>query len=70
MFALAYMGRKRIFQMLSLHASGLLPLAAVLCTCSKALEGLRPVFVGPWSRISCTRRHQRMRVRLSLRKAA
>jgi hypothetical protein len=37
---------------------------------SKAIVGLRPVFFGPWSGISCTGRHQRMRVRLSLRKAA
>ncbi len=40
--------------------------ARVLAHGLKALE--EPVF-GPWSRIPCTGRHQRMRVRLSLRKS-
>jgi hypothetical protein len=39
-------------------------------TLHKRSKGLRPVFFGPGIRISCKRRHQHPRVRLSLRKAA
>jgi len=42
MFAQAYMGRKWIPQMLSLHAQGLLLLAEVLCPVAKRWKGLRP----------------------------
>jgi hypothetical protein len=71
MFAPAYMGRKRIFQMLSLHARGFLLLAVVcFARVAEALEVAAPVFFGPCTRISCTGLHQRMRVRLSLRRAA
>jgi hypothetical protein len=48
MFAPAYMGRKRIFQMLSLQVRGSLLLAAVFVLASQdRWKGLRPVFFGP-----------------------
>jgi hypothetical protein len=48
MFAPAYMGRKRIFQMLSLQVRGSLLLAAVfLLAMQDRWKGLRPVFFGP-----------------------
>jgi hypothetical protein len=43
-----YMGRKRIFQMLSLHARGFLLLAVVFfARVAEALEGAAPVCFGP-----------------------
>jgi hypothetical protein len=48
MFAPAYMGRKRILQMLSLHAQGVMILAAALLpTLAKALEGAAPRLFPP-----------------------
>jgi hypothetical protein len=43
----AYMGRKRILPMLSLHAQGLLLLAAVFLPNSKSVGRAAPVFFGP-----------------------
>ena len=37
---------------------------------ARLVKAFEESVLGPWSRISCTGRHQRMRVRLSLRKAA
>jgi hypothetical protein len=48
MFAPAYMGRKRIFQMFLLHARQFPLLAAVPLTAKqKRWKGLRPIFLGP-----------------------
>jgi hypothetical protein len=55
MFAQAYMGRERIFQMLSLHFARILPLGSGLfALITVALERASPHLFGPWSRISCT----------------
>jgi hypothetical protein len=70
MFAQAYMGRKRIFSNVFAQSATILDLKHGLFCVEERWKGLRPVFFGPWSRISCTTRDQRMRVRLSLRKAA
>jgi len=50
MFARAYMGRKRILPMLSLHAQRFFILAAVFSTYQKRWKGLRPVFFSPCTR--------------------
>src|SRR5450631_3228073 len=47
MFAPAYMGRKRIFQMLSLHSQGVSLLAAVLPTWRKRWKGAAPRLFRP-----------------------
>ncbi len=47
MFAFAYMGRKRILQMLLLQEQGLLLLAAALCHAEIALEGAAPSLSRP-----------------------
>jgi hypothetical protein len=48
MFAGAYMGRKRCFQMLSVHCTRILALGrCFFCYLTEALEGAAPIFFGP-----------------------
>jgi hypothetical protein len=46
-FAPSYMGRKRILQMLSLHARQFFPLAALFARLGEALEGAAPRLLRP-----------------------